>query len=132
MKSLIRKILKENEGLEWANELEPIEPLRYKEKKVYWVDYGHLENFIERVYGKRVEIAAMLESGNDTTHEFNTNLTYSYRNVEEIGRNVTAWANDEDDDDGYGTYVGVGDILRDLAHNKGLIPDGNWAVRVSW
>lgn len=122
----------EENNLEWAENIGSLEPLKYKEKKVYWVDYGHLEDFIERVYGKSVEIAGMLESSNDTTHEFNTNLSYTYRTAEEIGRIVTAWANDENDDDGYGMYVGVGDILRDLVHNKGLIPDGNWAVRVSW
>lgn len=137
MKHLIRKILKENE-LEWVEGLDYLRPLRFKEKKIYWVDYGELERFIESVYGKEYEIAAMLESSNDTTHEFNTELLYDtaeganydeiyihQENIHESEDDALDWAVEAINDDVY-KWGSVKKILNDgdIISISGDICDG--------
>lgn len=122
MKGLIRKILKEND-LEWAENIDSIQPLRFQEVKAYFVGYSELERFIESVYGKDISIPAMLESSNDVTHEFNT--SHSWYSKAETEASIDEWLENDE-------WISLGDILYDLSHNKGLIPNGKWMVRVSW
>lgn len=118
MKNLIRKVLKESEP-EWFEGVDSLEPLQYKERKIYHVNYRDLEKFIEKVYGKKIHIPAMLESNNDTTHEFDTSDDWG------VEDEINGWLKEDE-------WIWLGDILSDLANNKKIIPSGEWMVRVYW
>lgn len=84
--------------------------------KIY---YGDLEQLTEQVYGKYIE---MLESPNDTTHEFDVNGQLDKYDEEALDKAVEL---------GYLACYRYDVILNDLVR-QGLMEPGQYLVRVSW
>ena len=84
--------------------------------KIY---YGDLENLTDTVYGKYIE---MLESPNDTTHEFDVDGNLDEDDQEALEKAIKK---------GYLEYYRYGVILNDLVR-QGLMEPGQYLVRVSW
>ena len=129
MKNIIRKILKEDSDFEWmgSSKIEH-KPLDYREKCVYYVDYYDLEKLIREVFknGYKIDdysIPADLESGNDVTHEVYPELYYREEFIK--------WASGEGRYGKWSATPSLHEFMGALVE-MGVIPDGEWMVRVSW
>lgn len=89
-------------------------------KKIFYFDGFDFEQLTQQIYGKRIEI---LESANDTTHEFsdmNGELDeYDQKTLDNAIRN------------GYLEYYSYRVILNDLV-KKQLLEPGDYFMRISW
>ena len=104
-----------------------INPFKCHRQVVFKVDYGDLERYIQKVTGKLIEIPAILECGNDTTHEI------------EIGEHLE-WLSDSDRKEAEDFLFGTGKSVPNyslhwlmetmLLHN--LIEKGTYIISVSW
>jgi hypothetical protein len=133
MKDLIKRVLRENDELSWIDDTGGIpkhDPLRYEEKCIYYAEYYDMEGLIKQVFkeGFRIEnfsIPADLESSNDVTHEIYPELYDQEKFIEwwQGGKDekYARWSNTP----GTGQFMGM---LVEL----GIIPDGEWMIRVSW
>lgn len=89
-------------------------------QKSFEVDAFHLQQITKAVYGGAIE---MLESPNDTTHEYDV----SADELEEWDKEYLANAIKNK----YERYFQYGVILNDMCI-KGLIEPGKYYVRMSW
>jgi hypothetical protein len=97
-----------------------LEKFRLRTKTSYYLSGSDFEAGTHAVYGKRIEL---LESPNDTTHEYSG-----------IDGTLSSWEEKELD-----TAVEDGDIqcwnaavvLNDLVR-RGVLPAGDYFIRVSW
>ncbi len=92
---------------------------RFEKKTTYQIDAFDLEALLQSVYGTRIE---MLESANDTTHEFRADATVDEYEQETVQKAIKqgaleCWA--------------YGALFNDLCH-KGYIKPGTYYVRMSW
>jgi hypothetical protein len=103
---------------------QPINPLlenfRLRTKTSYYLSARDFETGTQAVYGKRIEL---LESPNDTTHEYTG-----------IGGSLSSWEEKELDtavEDGDIQCWNAGVVLNDLVR-RGVLPAGDYFIRVSW
>lgn len=99
--------------------------LKYRTESYYYVDYDEFDKFVKEIYGvQQFEVAADLESGNDTSHTFNgiKKKPLSQWDAKKIEDFKTK--------DGAVSYT-TRTLLEDLCNN-GHIPEGNYIIRVSW
>jgi len=95
-------------------------------KTFHYVEYYDFEKFVNSVYPNvNYEFAADVESMNDVTHEYTVN-----KNPEMLHHAYDKSKWEKFITTGKGSYM-VYSILEDLA-NRELIPEGNYAIRVSW
>lgn len=93
----------------------------FNKKTTYHIDASDLQDLLEKVYGKRIQ---MTESGNDTTHEFGVEANNSeYKWDKETVEKAI--------EDGYMPCWQYYTILNDLC-SKGHIKPGRYFIRVSW
>lgn len=88
-------------------------------KKTFHIDAFDMEEITQLVYGKSIE---MLESANDTTHEFSVSANSAYHDKETLKKAV---------EEGSLEYYQYGTILDDLC-SKGYLEAGEYFLRMSW
>lgn len=88
-------------------------------EKTFHIDAFDMEEITEAVYGTRIE---MLESNNDTTHEYHVAPTVSERDQIRLDNSIIG---------GYLDYNSYGIILNDLC-KRGLLEPGHYFLRMSW
>jgi hypothetical protein len=91
-------------------------------KTVCHVDYGDFDRYVQAVYGKDYEVAAVIESSNDTSHEYN-GVDGKLDDYDE--RKLKAWR------DGGRDWPWPRVLLDDMCR-RGLTPPGDYIIRVSW
>lgn len=99
-------------------------------KTTIHVDYGDLERQMQEVYGFPYEMACDMEVGNDTSHEFddiNIKEAEEARDDECDAEDLQDWI----DSGGKKQMWGPRFMLLDMVL-KGLIPEGDYVVRISW
>ena len=90
-----------------------------EQEKTFSIDAFDLEEITKSVYSSSIE---MLESSNDTTHQYNVDTSedeYSKKTLENAIKN------------GYLEHWNYSCILNNLC-TKGLIEKGKYFVRMSW
>lgn len=85
----------------------------------FTVDYYHMEEITKAVYGKGIEV---IESPNDTTHEFSVKPKVEEWDQERVEKAIK---------NGYLEAYAYGCILNDLC-KKNIIEPGKYYIRVSW
>ncbi len=101
--------------------------LKCEEEIVFKVGYSDLERYIQQLTGKRIEIPAILECGNDTDHDI------------EVGHHPD-WMDEEDKKEAEAFLFGdAKDVptyhLQDLMETMclhGMLKKGTYIIRVSW
>jgi hypothetical protein len=88
-------------------------------EQTFHIDAFDMEDITEMVYGTRIE---MLESPNDTTHEFTVKAKLDDYNKKTVQQAI---------EDGSLECYAYGAILDDLCE-KTLIKPGNYFLRMSW
>ena len=88
-------------------------------KSTFHMNAFNLENITQVIYGKSIE---MLESPNDTTHEFTVEEKQDNYKKEDLQKAIK---------NGYLEYWQYDCILNDLCE-KGLIEPGKYFLRMSW
>jgi hypothetical protein len=88
-------------------------------EQTFHMDAFDMEEITQMVYGSRIE---MLESPNDTTHEFTVKAKLDDYDKETVQEAIK---------DGYLACYSYGAILNDLCE-KTLIKPGNYFLRMSW
>jgi uncharacterized protein YgbK (DUF1537 family) len=88
-------------------------------KKTFHIDAFDMEDITEAVYGVRIE---MLESANDTTHEYTVKNTVDKHDESYLKKAIA---------DGHMAHWQYGVILSDLCR-KGLLEPGEYFLRMSW
>lgn len=88
-------------------------------EETFHMDAFDMEEITNLVYGKRVE---MLESPNDTTHEYNVNGVVEQYDQKTLDNAIK---------DGNLECYSYGVILDDLCAKK-IIKPGNYFLRMSW
>jgi len=97
-------------------------PLNIDTSTYHRIDYHDLDSFVAEIYNRDFSFVAAVESSNDVTHEIFVN-----GNIDEWERKeFDDWKNGEPES--YGTPCS---IMNDLAA-RGLIPMGDYLIRVSW
>ena len=90
-----------------------------EQEKTFQLDAFDLEKITKTVYGKSIE---MLESPNDTTHEYTVSTNADKDSQQTLEKAIT---------NGYLEYWQYDCILDDLC-KKGLLETGEYFVRMSW
>ena len=90
-----------------------------EQEKTFQLDAFDLEKITQTVYGESVE---MLESSNDTTHEYTVSASVDKNSQQTLEKAIK---------NGYLEYWQYGCVLDDLCH-KGLVETGKYFVRMSW
>lgn len=88
-------------------------------KKTFHIDAFDMEDITESVYGVRIE---MLESPNDTTHEYSVDANLDNYDQEKLDNAIK---------NGHMAHYLYGVILSDLC-KKGYIEAGEYFLRMSW
>lgn len=88
-------------------------------QSTYHIDAFDMEDITEAAYGVRIE---MLESPNDTTHEYQVTGNNSKYDKENLNKAIS---------NGHMEYWNYRIILNDLCA-KGVIEKGNYFLRMSW
>lgn len=97
---------------------------RWTTVQMHTIHYGDFDDVVKEVYGHEYECVADMEWNNDSS--------YVRNNI----RCGTELANYECNDirifqqDGYYSYM-FDTLLQDLV-NRGVLPEGNWTVNVTW
>lgn len=96
--------------------------LKCKKVEYLEVDYGDLDNFISKHYGREFEVVADQEMGNDSSKS----LTVKQEPLDEWERrNLDEWIST-----GRGGWL-LRTIMTDLC-NQGLIAPGEYLIEISW
>lgn len=90
-----------------------------EQEKTFQINAFDLEKITKTVYGKSIE---MLESSNDTTHEYTAKAHIDQSDKETLEKAINS---------GHLEYWQYGCVLDDLCH-KGLVETGKYFVRMSW
>jgi hypothetical protein len=101
--------------------------LKSKTKTVFHVDYGDMERYIKKITGKNIEIGVLLESGNDTSHEFNVDQSGDRLFGDDQADAEAFLFGDKKEPAEYSFY----DIMSVMCLH-GLIEEGHYIIRVSW
>ena len=90
-----------------------------EQEKTFQINAFDLEKITKTVYGKSIE---MLESPNDTTHEYTVSASVDNNSQETLENAIK---------NGYLEYWQYSCILDNLCQ-KGLVESGKYFVRMSW
>lgn len=109
--------------------------MKVNTKTVHCVDYGDLEKKIQEVYGYTYEMACDIESGNDTSHEFD-GITIEEARRQLLGDEGMAPYNRKDLEEWHASngrkqMWGPRLMMLDMVL-RGLIPEGDYVVSISW
>lgn len=113
------KIKRFNEDIDF-NQEDVFNPgLKMKRRVIYHVDYSDFNRFVNDTYGGDYNFVADMESSNDTSHEFNVNgIIYD----DDVSEDIKS-----------GKYEGwCADTILNTMAADGLIPTGEYIIRVSW
>jgi hypothetical protein len=108
-------------------DLTHIKPLKCEKKVSCKVNYRDLEDYIKSITGKRLEIPAILECGNDTSHDFDLGDHPEWLDKEEREEAEAFLFGDAKDIPTYHLET----LMETMCHHK-LLEPGNYTIWVSW
>lgn len=108
-------------------DLTTIKPLKCEKKVSCKVDYGDLEDYIKAISGKNLEVAMILECGNDTSHDFDLGDHPEWLSAKDKAEAEAFLFGEADDIPVYH----LGSLLETMCQH-GLLEKGNYTVWVSW
>jgi len=104
-----------------------IKPLVCEKKVSCKVQYHALEDYIQSITGKRLEIPMILECGNDTDHDFDLGDHPEWLSAKDKEEAEAFLFGDAKDIPVYHLQS----LLETMCHHK-LLEPGNYTISVSW